>query len=359
MAVTPFRIRLHHAVLDDLRARLEHTRIATPVGGGMPPVEVSAIVQHWLQRFDWRAREAALDTWPQVLVDLPDGTRMHAVHRRSDDPASRTILLSHGWPHSFVELLPLAELLPDFHVVVPSLPGYLYSDPMPDGVPFIPTTLADRLHDLMAALGYDRYLVYGEDVAASATDALAARHPKSVEGLFATHSYFPPNAEREGLTPVETEFFEWLDGVWDGATAYAYAQATRGDTLATALSDSPAGLAAWMIDKFREWSDPASPWRDDLDAQLTTVTLYWATNCIGSSFRPYVDGRKEESFGTVPVPAGVAVQTPEGRYPRELAERGYTNLRTFGRLERGGHFAAAEAPDEVERRLREFVATLD
>lgn len=355
---TPFRIDVPDETLDDLRRRLDATRYAASAGAGLAPEQVRRIVEHWRHRFDWRAQEAALNELPHVLVDV-DGVRMHAIHRRSDRPDARAIVLSHGWPHSFVELLPLARELTEFHVVIPSLPGFVYSDPLPDDEPFTSVALADRLHGLMTALGYERYLTYGEDVAASASDALAARHPESVEGLFATHSYFPPDSERGDLSPVETEFFAWLDGLWAGASGYGAIQGTRPDTLAAGLSDSPAGLAAWMIEKFREWSDPHSPWHDDLDAQLTTVTLYWVTNSIGTSFRPYSDGGDPAPFGPVEVPAGVAVQTHEGRYPRELAERGYRDLRTFGYLERGGHFAAAEAPDEVAAALREFVAALD
>ncbi len=354
--VDDFRIQVEDETLEDLRERLRRTRRAASAGKGMAPADLASIVDRWL-RHDWRASEAALNRYPQVLLTV-DGRTVHAVHRRSQTADARAIVLGHGWPHSFVELLPLADALQDFHVVIPSLPGFLFSAAPPADVPVDARFLAENAHQVMTELGYGRYLTYGEDVSAGASDALAALHPEAVEGIFATHAYFPPAAERSGLGQAERDFFAWLDEVWEGGTAYGHLQATRPDTLAAGLSDSPVGLAAWILEKFREWSDPRSAWRNDLDAQLTTITLYWATNSIGTSFRPYSDKGDDSPLPPIEVPAGVAVQTHEGRYPRELAERGYRDLRTFGYLDLGGHFAAAENPTGVAAALREFAATL-
>src|SRR5690606_21330245 len=149
------------------------------------------------------------------------------------------IVLSQGWPHSFVELLARARLLPEFHVVIPSLPGDPCPMPLPTDGPFPSVALGERPHRLLTALGSDRELTHRADGAASAIDALASRHPEAVEGLFATHAYFPPASEREDLSTAETAFFDWLGTRWDGASGYAAIQGTRPDTLAAGLSDSP------------------------------------------------------------------------------------------------------------------------
>ena len=285
---------------------------------------------------------------------------MHFVHRRSADPRARAIVLSHGWPYSFVEMLALADELRDFHVVVPSLPGYAWSTVSAD-VPVVGSTMADTVHALMTAtLGYERFVTYGEDVGAGLSDALAARHPESVSGIYAAHPAFPPKERRGELSPVEVAFFAWLDAQREGETGYSVMQSTRPDTLAAGVGDSPAGLAAWIVEKFRAWSDCGGDveQRFTKNQLLTTVMIYWITNSIGTSFRAYLDDSKAQPLPLITVPAGVSVQRHEREYPRELAERTYSHLRSFHLLPRGGHFTAAEEPGLLAERIREFTSTL-
>jgi pimeloyl-ACP methyl ester carboxylesterase len=358
-----FRIDVPDDVLDEVSARLRRTRYATLTPGelwaaGVPPEYLAELVGYWLSGFDWRARERYLNGYPQFLEEV-GGETVHFAHILSTAANAIPIILTHGWPYTFAEMLPLADELRDFHVVVPSLPGYIYSPPETSGAAIPPAT-AETWHALMSSLGYDRYLTYGEDIGAGVSDWIAALHPESVRGIYATHAAFPPAERRENLTPVETEFFEWLAELWSGDEAYSAMQSTRPDTLAASLGDSPAGLAAWIVEKFRSWSDCGGDLENSFskDQLLTTVMLYWVTNSIGTSFRPYYDDREKPPLPLVTVPAGVSVQQHERKYPREIAERTYTDLRFFNLLERGGHFTAAEAPDLVAADLRKFVATL-
>ena len=359
----PISIAVSDEELDDLRYRLDHTRYATaapgePWAAGVPPQYLRELVDYWRDSYDWRAQEARLNSYAQFVTEI-DGNTVHFVHRPSTNPDAVPIILSHGWPYTFVEMLPLADELRDFHVVVPSLPGYGFSAVPAEG-DVTGTTIAETWHALMAELGYDRYLTYGEDVGAGASDWLAALHPESVRGIHAAHAGFPPRELRGKLSEVENDFFVWLAGVWSGGDAYSEIQATRPDTLAAALSDSPAGLAAWIVEKFREWSDCHGDLESSFskDQLLTTVMVYWITNSIATSFRPYYDDHRAAPLPRVTVPAGITVQQHEHRYPRELADRTYSDVRFFHLLERGGHFTAAEAPDLVAADLRLFVATL-
>ncbi|HEX4057163.1 MAG TPA: epoxide hydrolase [Galbitalea sp.] len=359
----PFTISVADTELDDLRARLERTRYATSAPGdpwvaGVPPEYLRELVDYWREGYDWRYQEARLNAYPQFVTEIA-GAMVHFVHLRSDNPDAIPIILGHGWPYTFVEMLPLADELGDFSVVVPSLPGYGFSG-VPAAGAVTGESIAQTWHALMAQLGYDRYLTYGEDIGAGASDWLAALHPESVRGIHASHAGFPPRERRDDLSPVETDFFEWLRDVWSGGEAYSEMQATRPDTLAASLSDSPAGLAAWIVEKFREWSDTRGELESSFskDQLLTTVMIYWITNSIATSFRPYYDHHRATPLPLITVPAGVTVQQHEKRYPRELADRTYADVRFFHLLERGGHFTAAEAPDLVAADIRSFVATL-
>jgi epoxide hydrolase len=359
----PFRIAVPEADLDDLHSRLERTRYAIPAPGeswaaGVPPEYLRELVGYWRSTYDWRAHEARLNTYPQFLTRV-DGNVVHLVHLRSANPDAIPILLSHGWPYTFAEMLPLADQLQDFHVVVPSLPGYGFSA-VPATGDVNGETIARTWHALMEQLGYDRYLTYGEDVGAGASDWLAALYPESVRGIHAAHAAFPSRSRRSELSEVETEFFAWLEGVWSGGEGYSGMQSTRPDTLAASLSDSPAGLAAWIVEKFREWSDCHGDLERSFskDQLLTTVMIFWISNSIATSFRAYWDDERSPDLPIITVPAGITVQRHENRYPRELADRTYADVRLFHLLERGGHFTAAEAPDLVAEDLRAFVATL-
>lgn len=361
----PFRIEASDAALTDLRDRLERTRYAIPASpnswaAGMPPEYLRELVDHWLTAFDWRTQEKRLNAYPQFLAEIGDQT-IHFVHLVSDREDSLPIVLSHGWPYTFAEMLPLAdELVRDFDVVIPSLPGYGWSMLSPTE-PVISRAMAHTVHRLMAEeLGYERYLTYGEDVGAGLSDWLAATHPESVLGIHSAHPAFPPTERRDNLQPVEERFFEWLSAQWEGGKGYSVMQSTRPDTLAASVGDSPAGLAAWIVEKFREWSDCGGNLesRFSKDQLLTTVMIYWLTDSISTSFRAYYDDRLDGPLPLITVPAGVSVQQHEREYPREVAERTYTDLRFFNRLPRGGHFTASEEPALLADDIRAFVGAL-
>ncbi len=279
------------------------------------------------------------------------------------------MILSHGWPYSFVEFLPILPLLADpvahggqqadaFDVVVPSLPGYGFSEPF-KGSFFTGDTVARLWHQLMTeTLGYGRYATYGEDIGTSVSDWLGALFPESVLGLFATHAAFPPPDRSGDLSAAEQRFVDWLADESKTGRGYSAIQSTRPDTLAVALNDSPGGLLAWLVEKFREWSGPDFELSWSIDDILTTTTLYWLTKTIGTSFLPYYHGKREPTLPMVSVPVGVSVQWRERGFPREYAERTYTDIRVWRELLSGGHFTAKQSPELVAADMRAFFALL-
>jgi epoxide hydrolase len=377
--VTPFRIDVADDVLADLYDRLARTRYikATPGSepweAGMDPAYLRELVGYWKNGFDWRRREEWLNSFPQFLATI-DGQTVHFLHVRGrgvpGGPAPLPLIVSHGWPYSFADMLPLVPLLTDpaahggsaadaFDVIIPSLPGYGFSDA--PSSPSIPETMAEAVHTLMTeGLGYTRYGTYGEDVGGHVSDWLAARHPESVIGIHASHPAYPPAARRNDLTPAEAAFTAWLAKRWEGESAYSEMQSTKPDTVAAALIDSPAGLAAWIVEKFRGWSDSNGDveTRFSKDKLLTTVMLYWVTGSIGSSFRPYHDRSHETELPVISVPAGITIGLADQGMPREFAERSYGDIRFWNEIPRGGHFVAAEEPDLVAADLRTFFRAL-
>jgi pimeloyl-ACP methyl ester carboxylesterase len=374
--VDSFLIEVPDEDLEDLRRRLHTTRLGSPAAGepwesGVDYQLLADLTAYWADGFEWRRQEQWLNSFPQYRADV-DGQTVHFAHIRADReryPDAVPIVMTHGWPYSFVELLGIADHLGDplshdgsladaFDVVVPSLPGYGFSSSLAEGN-FTGEAVARLWHRLMTdVLGYERYATYGEDVGAGVSDWLGASYPDSVIALFATHAAFPPDERTQDLTPAEEDFKKWLDEKWRTGRAYAHAQATRPDTLAVGLNDSPAGLLAWLLEKFHEWSGPdfAESWTDD--DILTTVSLYWFTGTIGSSFLPYFHSRHDGPIPLVHVPVGVAVQWGERGFPREYAERTYTDLRTWTDLPKGGHFTAKQSPDLVAGAIRELFSAL-
>ncbi|HEX6286080.1 MAG TPA: epoxide hydrolase [Acidimicrobiia bacterium] len=374
--IEPFRIDVPESELVDLAERLFRTRLGSaPVGeawdSGVDYAYLNELIDYWRDGYDWRAKERRLNEYQHFLATI-EGQTLHLVRVEADRSRYETatpIILSHGWPYSFNEFLEFARFLSDpltydgvaddaFDVVVPSLPGFCFTPPMDD--PFTDGAVARLWHRLMTeALGYERFATYGEDVGATISDWLGALYPDSVIGVFATHAAFPPDERAQDPTDAEEDFRAWLAEKWKTARGYAEIQSTRPDTLAVALNDSPAGLLAWMLEKFVEWSGPdfESSWtRDDI---LTTVSLYWFTQSIGTSFLPYYPGRKNDKpLPLVNVPVGVAVQWGERGFPREYAERTYTDLRYWTGLPSGGHFTAKQSPDLVARAMREFFSAL-
>jgi epoxide hydrolase len=333
---------------------------------------LSDLVEYWRDGYDWRSQERRLNHYEHLLVTM-GAQQIHAVRITADRELYRDptpIVLSHGWPYSFLEFLEFGEHLADpvahggsdsdsFDVIVPSLPGYGFSPVLVDG-PFMEKEVAALWHRMMTdELGYERYATYGEDVGTTVSDWIGALHPESVIGLFATHAAFPPEERSNDFSQAEEEFREWLSQKWETGRGYSQIQATRPDTLAVGLNDSPAGLLAWLLEKFHEWSGPdfEESWsRDDI---LTTVSLYWFTQTIGTSFLPYYHGRTYDvAVPMVDVPVGVAVQWGERGFPRDYAERTYRDVRVWTELPRGGHFTAKQTPGLVADAMRSFFFSL-
>jgi pimeloyl-ACP methyl ester carboxylesterase len=302
--------------------------------------------------------DSALNEHPQYVAGIA-GTTIHFVHVRSATPGAPALILTHGWPSTFTEMLPLVSRLGDFDLVIPSLPGYAFSAPLPGG-PTTEPAIADVWAELMDRLGYDRFGAYGGDIGSGVSTWLGARHPDRVTGVFSQHIKFPPASRRTGLTAEEEAFVAILDAKAEDDWGYGIIQQTRPDTLAAALSDSPAGLAAWIVEKYQRWSDCGGELsrRFTFDDLLTTVTLYWVTNCIGSSFRPYRDDHLAPQLPLVTVPAGITVSVEDTGLPRSFAERTYADLRHWREPAVGGHFFAQEEPDLLAADLRAFFTSL-
>lgn len=299
-----------------------------------------------------------------------DGLGIHFVHERGRGPAPLPLVLTHGWPSTFAECLTLIPLLTDpaahggdaadaFDVVVPSLPGYGFSD-RPRAA-MVNTAIAGLWCELMDILGYRRFGAHGSDIGAGVTARLGLRYRDRVAGIHLSSPAFPiPPQPR---TRAEQQFFA-AEELWElSEGAYSEVQATKPQTLGYGLTDSPAGLAAWVTEKFRAWSDCGGDVesRFSRDWLLTNLTIYWATRTITSSTRLYWDNRHHgiplAAADPIRVPTGFAIFAndfcPPGRPPRELAER-YYNVQRWTELPRGGHFPALEEPELLAHEIREF-----
>ncbi len=355
----PFKIAIPPETIDDLRARLRATRWPQGVtdSGGIPLSEMRPLVEHWLHEFDWKRQEEELNRLDHYRATV-DGLRLHFIHARCDRAEALPLLLLHGWPGSFVEML---EVIPRlralFHVVVPSLPGYGFSDPA-TGPGMSNARIAEMMAVLMSQLGYERFAVQGGDWGAGIATWLALKFPARIAGIHLNYipGSYAPFVEGE-MKPEEEAFLrdrnEWIDQSY----AYGRIQGTRPLTLGYALGDSPAGLAAWIAEKFREWKDPFS--QIPIDWLLTNVTLYWVTNSIASSMRLYL----ESSRTPLRLAPGQRLEVPcaVARFPFELpspprswVERGYNVVR-WTEMPRGGHFAAMEAPELLAGDVTEFL----
>jgi pimeloyl-ACP methyl ester carboxylesterase len=335
------------------------------------------LLAYWADEFDWRTQERRLNAFKQFRVAL-DGIHIHFVHERAVRGHGIPLIVTHGWPSTFAEMLPLVPLLTDphahgidgpaFDVVITSLPGYGWSErPNRQGV----TTRSTAVlwHRLMHELGYERYGAQGGDFGAGVTTFMALDTPEPLIGIHLSTMELAPytgpgsrplsEAERAYLA----EYQRWVDL----DRGYGAIQSTRPQTLGYGLNDSPAGLAAWIVEKFRGWSDCGGDVerRFSKDQLLTTVMLYWATQTITSSMRDYYDNRwlavplGVDDF--VRVPTAVAVFANQfihdGTPPREWVERLY-NVRQWTPMESGGHFAASEEPERLARDIATFFAGL-
>jgi pimeloyl-ACP methyl ester carboxylesterase len=380
MTIEPFQIHIPDADLLDLRERLVRARIAPasgePGGGeGIDPAHLDALLTHWRDAFDWRATEARLNRLSHHTARIA-GQTVHFVQQHGQGPQPMPLVLTHGWPGSFLEMERLMPLLCDpaahgadaadsFSVVVPSLPGFGFS-PAPREPGTGSFEVAGLWAELMRMLGYERFGAQGGDIGAGVSAWLGVRFPERVVGMHMNYipgSYRPPlGAGHAPVSAAEQNFLDRAARFYDTEGAYAHLQGTKPHTLAIGLNDSPAGLAAWIAEKFAAWSD----WRDhpreavDIDSLLANISLYWYTQTIGSSFRMYVEGRARPMHlqGRVAPPVGVALFPRElPMPPRSWVERCF-DVQRWETMQAGGHFAALEQPALLAEEIRAFFRPL-
>ncbi|GAA1681428.1 epoxide hydrolase [Fodinicola feengrottensis] len=367
-----FQISVPDDVLADLRERLVRTRYTaasdrTFWAAGVDPGYLGDLVGYWADGFDWPAAERALNAFPHYVAEVC-GQRVHFVHVRAKDAGAMPLVLTHGWPSSFVEMLrvvgPLTEPADPadaFDVVVPSLPGFLFSELPPE--PLTRQRIARTWHELMTqTLGYSRFGAFGGDIGGSVTQWLGALYPEALIGVHMTSGTLTASLGEQPLTAQEQAYLDSLATYDVQDQGYSEMMCTRPDTVAAALMDSPAGLLAWIADKYRDWSDCGGDLETcwDKDTLLTVATLYWATNCIGSSFRTYYDYSENKPRPDITVPSAVTLshEPAMAGFPRSLVERTLLDLRHWSTPERGGHFMAHEQPRQVVRELRTFFGPL-
>ena len=378
-AVIPFKIHVADSVLADLKQRLARTRLPGEITGsdwdyGTNLAYLKELVAYWQQKFDWRAAERRLNQFDQFTTTI-DGLDIHFIHQRSKNPNAMPIAITHGWPGSIVEFTKIIPLLTDpaahggnasdaFHVVAISLPGFGFSG-KPAERGYGPERMAGILAQLMARLGYTRYGLQGGDWGSSISRFAAINDASHVVGL---HTNFclagpPPGAKdpNEGVTAAELERTRARQTFFDTERGYFLEQSTKPQTIGYALDDSPAGLAAWIVEKFRAWSDVNGNVEQKFtkDELLTNIMLYWVTQSGASSARIYYENqRAKPPQGRVQVPTACAVFPKEiSIAPRRWVEAQY-NVTRWTEMPRGGHFAAMEEPTLLAEDIRAFFGTL-
>jgi pimeloyl-ACP methyl ester carboxylesterase len=382
MAVEKFTIKVPDSLLVDLNQRLDATRWPDELENvdwelGSSLSYMKSLADYWRNGYEWRRQEAMLNRLPHYRIAL-DGFHIHFVHVRSKSPKALPLIITHGWPGSFVEMVKLIPLLADpeahggnaedaFDVIVPSLPGYGFSDrPKERGMnPFKVATLWTRL---MTELGYERFAAQGGDWGSTISTALGLEHAHRILGIhlnyIAGRFLFGGTLNQTPEDGMSKSYLTELRAWADLEGGYSHLQGTKPQTLGYALNDSPVGLAAWIFEKFRSWSDCDGELeriftRDEL---LTNVMIYWVTETLNSSTRLYYETRERplqlSPANRVEVPVAVAVFPREiPMPPRELAERGY-NIQRWTVMPRGGHFAAMEQPELLAQDIRGFFRSL-
>ncbi|HEX6425724.1 MAG TPA: epoxide hydrolase [Acidimicrobiales bacterium] len=383
--IRPFRIDIPQADLDDLSDRLARTRWAADLPGddpwtrGVPAGYLRELADYWASSYDWREHESRLNEMPQFVTTI-DGQRIHFLHVRSPEVGALPLLLTHGWPGSVAEFLDVVGPLSDprahggepadaFHLVIPSIPGFGFSSPLA-GTGWDSERVAAAFVDLMARLGYDRYGAQGGDFGAIVSPAVGRLAPDRVVGVHVNAatagfiSFAPPSDDDLAeMTDLERSRLPRLQHYMDEQMGYVQVQSTRPQTVAHGLTDSPVGQLAWIVEKFKEWTDDGAALPEDAvdrDHLLTNVMLYWLTGTAGSSANIYYEGAHAGGWGgqidRSPVPTGVAAFSTDVAI-RRYAEAANT-ITHWSDFEAGGHFAAMEAPDLFVGDVRAFFRTV-
>jgi microsomal epoxide hydrolase len=375
MAATPFKINVDDSVLEDLHERLARTRWPDEVENsgwsmGTNRAYLRELAGYWQREYDWRKHEAEMNKLAQYKVDI-DGVGVHFIHERGKGRHPKPLILTHGWPDSFYRFHKVIPMLTDparyggnaddsFDVVVPSVPGFGFSDRKA----MASSAVADRWAKLMTeVLGYERFAAAGGDIGTNVTKALARQHPDLMTAIHLTDVGYPTGQEDfSTMTQAEREFVGYTQRWWFSEGAYNMMQSTKPQTLAFGLNDSPVGLASWILSFIDTGADnhqveEAFGGRDDL---LTNITIYWATQTAGSAARMYMAEARAtyahqggpQPEGRSEVPASVAIFPRGEQVPREWAER-TLNVQRFTKMPKGGHFAALEEPELFANDLRE------
>jgi pimeloyl-ACP methyl ester carboxylesterase len=381
MRKTPFTISIDDDRLDDLHCRLRHTRWPDSLpdmdwADGTDHTFLQRLTEYWRTDFDWRAQEARLNAFPQFVAEL-DGVGIHFIHQRGKGPDPHPLVLTHGWPGTGFDMAGLIPLLTDpgghggdpadaFDVVVPSLPGYGFSE-RPTRPGSGPERVSGMWTRLMTGLGYPRFGTQSSDWGAAVSMWLASRFPERVSGLHVTFVpgfYRPPLGEGQPPLSAEERAFHERAAAWfEAEGGYHRLQSTKPQTPAYALTDSPAGLAAWIVEKTRGWSDCDGDVERafTMDALLTNISIYWFTGTIGSSMRFYRENAlRPNHFGPgarVRPPMGVASFPKDVMPPRSWVERVFDVTR-WATMPRGGHLGVMEAPEPLAEEIRAFFRPL-
>src|SRR6266850_4410905 len=371
--IIPFKVDVPQAALDDLKERLAKTRWPEreTVGDwsqGVPLQKAQALVAYWRDKYDWRRFEARINAFPQYRTQI-DGVGIHFIHMRSPQQNALPIILTHGWPGSVVEFMEVIGPLSDptryggraedaFHVVVPSLPGFAFSD-KPAETGWEVNRIARAWATLMQRLGYDRWVAQGGDWGAGVTHALAKQRPQGLVAAHVNWQFVFPEKLPENPTPAERKAIDRAAWFSNDQAGYFREHATRPQTIGYPLADSPAGQALWIYEKFQAWTDNHGNPEDALnvDAMLDNISLYWFTNSAASSARIYWEntraGLASLSKGRIELPMAASVFPREiFSPPRAWAEALWPNLFYWNELDKGGHFAAFEQPALFTEELR-------
>lgn len=361
-AIKPFQVTIPQSDLDDLKLRLGRTRwpereTVNDWNQGVPLHVAKPLVEYWTTRYDWRRCEAALNRHEQWTTEI-DGVSIHFLHVRSKHANARPLLLTHGWPGAVLEFMQVIGPLTDptahggtaedaFHLVIPALPGFGFSG-KPTAKGWSIPKIAQAWSTLMKRLGYREYLAQGGDWGAAVTTAMGAQRPAGLQGIHVNMPLVMPRDPGTNLSPAEAAMLASMQDYAEWDSGYSHQQATRPQTLAYGLADSPVGQAVWIFEKFWRWTDCDNDPLKALsyDQMLDVITLYWLTNSAGSSGRLYWESYKNGFFAVpLDLPVGCSIFPKEiYRAPRSWAEKCMSKLVYWGEPSKGGHFAAFEQP---------------
>ncbi|MGG7664427.1 epoxide hydrolase family protein [Dyadobacter sp. BHUBP1] len=366
-----FKVSVSQQVLDDLKSRLQNTRWPGEAEGsgwhfGTSEAYLKELVQYWLTSYDWRKQEAELNKYPQYIADV-NGVKVHFQYIKGKGKNAKPLILTHGWPDSYYRFHKIIPLLTEgeqgFDLVIPSIPGFGFSGK----VAMTSEAVADLWKELMTGnLGYDKFYAAGGDVGMGVTKALASKYPDVVSGVHFTDVGYPMGQEDPAtMSEAEKQFAQFVQQWWYSEGAYAMVHATKPQSLAYGLNDSPTGLAAWILSFGSAGASPEilEAAFGGRDALLTNIMIYWVTQTVATSVRMYKADAIAQWGGAQPlqksqVPAGVALYPREAQFPKEWADR-FVNVVSFRKMSEGGHFAALEVPDSFAAELRSFFYSID